>query len=311
VSISYDSSGYFYAGLQLDLPTWIVPDAGSCAFGSEGSISNSSADSPGQSEIEQLWFEGIFSNGSPLCADDQSLFIDGDGAEAVSSSVSSGPGATWEDSNGNGYYDGGDTIVVTGHVYVGAQNAGGSGGGGGGLPPDDSTSIPGPTGDVVSEIPGDEPHTTSCVETTFATPNVSLQNVNRAALAASNAIAQLNDENWEYSSIVFLYNGQVGFTEPYTEQHLDIVDLMGGFARLPDGAVVLAIVHNHPDFDDRPDGFPSTVDWGGYNATVNFHWARGIIIDSNMLLYIYTNADHHTRVYDRTDRHEFRNGCSL
>lgn len=166
-------------------------------------------------------------------------------------------GANWEDSNSNGFYDPGDTLLVFGSVFVGTYSGGVGGGGGGSLPPDNTTSIPGPTGETFSEIPGQEPLPTACVETTFKTQGVSLTDVNRAALAASNVIAGLADHRYEYSSIVFVHDGKVGFTEPYTDRLPDRVNFLGGISGVPTGAVILGIVHNHPDQRDVDDRTPS------------------------------------------------------
>lgn len=229
----------------------------------------------------------------------------------------------WSDENGNGYFDDGDIIIVTGHIFTAAYSSGaGGGGGGGGLGglQDDTISItPTTTGDEA--IPAAEPLPTPCVETTFATPNVSLTDANRAALAASNAIAGRNHERYEYSSIVFSHNGKVGFTEPYTNRSPDEADWMNPeiASRIPDGAVILGVVHNHPNRPFIDDSIPSGgdpsdgVDWQKYEIMVgsDLNLPRGISVDKNMLLYIYTNEDRKTRVYDKTDKQQTKPSCPL
>jgi len=168
-----------------------------------------------------------------------------------------------------------------------------------------------------------DPKDTPCVESTFSTPDVSLTEANRAALAASASIAALNDETYEYSSLVFTLNGYIGFTNPYTDGHFDDVNLLGSLASVPDGAVIIGTVHNHPDDPLMNDTIPSGggssgQDWSAYNQLVNFNndsnpqnLPRGITVDQNALLYIYSNEDGKTHVYDNTDKNETATSCSL
>ena len=219
-------------------------------------------------------------------------------------------------------YDAGDSIVITGYAMT-TSSAGGGGGGGGDwreLQSDSATITP----TDPDELRAAEPLPTPCVETTFATPGVSLTDVNRAALAASNAIAQQNDETYEYSSVVFFHNGMVGFTEPFTNRNPDEVDWINAeiTSNIPDGAVILAIVHSHPDERTVNDTIPSNRglidgyqdDWMMYNSMVSIAdgaLPRGITVDQNLLLYIYTDEDHKTRVYDKTDKGDSQPSCPL
>jgi hypothetical protein len=167
-----------------------------------------------------------------------------------------------------------------------------------------------------------EPLPTPCVE---ASPEgVDLIEMNRAALAASNAIAALNDENIEYSSIIWSLNGTVGWTTPYTGGFDTDVNLLGGIAQVPTGAVIVGIVHNHPD-GDADDRIPSGAgqengkDWTAYDQIINWNrdhssdhdLPRGITVDRSMLFYIYTDQDHKTHVYDKTDKNQTFASCSL
>lgn len=169
-----------------------------------------------------------------------------------------------------------------------------------------------------------EPLETPCVETVFET-GVSITDANRAALAASNQIAALNDETFEYSSIIYVLNGAVGFTSPYTDHLTDRVNWAGGIDAVPNGAVIIGIVHNHPDDPNVHDNIPSGagqadgIDWTSFDQLVNWNrdhdnahdLPRGITVDNNMLLYIYSNEDEKTHVYDKTDKGQTRPSCSL
>jgi hypothetical protein len=187
-------------------------------------------------------------------------------------------------------------------------------------------------GATISGIPADggggggypDAKPTPCVETTLSTSSASLAEANRAALAASTAIAALNDETYEYSSIIFTLNGYVGFTNPYTDHNTIGVNWVGGLASVPDGAVIIGIVHNHPDDPAMVSTIPSGSgsldgdDWRRYTELVNFNndsdprnLPRGITVDQNMLLYIYSNEDHLTHVYDNTDKNQTQTSCSL
>jgi hypothetical protein len=222
-------------------------------------------------------------------------------------------GGGWSDDNGNGYYDQGDDIIVTGYLLTVPYSGGGGSGGGGGNLGDDTASIS--PSEATDAIAAAEPKATPCVETTFVTPNVSLTDVNRAALAASNVISGLNHTNVEYSSIVFSLNGQVGFTEPYTDNREGEVNLLGSIGKVPAGATIMGIVHNHPAQFNVIDTYPSDPDWARYERIMDVSSSggleRGITADRNMLLYVFTNETGKTHVYDRTDKNSERTGCSL
>lgn len=201
-------------------------------------------------------------------------------------------------------------IIITGYYldYDSADSSWysyeiGSGGGGGGGDPQQV----------------EEPNDTPCVETTFnLATNVTTHDANRAALAASNTIAALDDETYEYSSIVWALNGTVGYTEPYSQGLTDEVNWVGGLDRVPDGAIIIGVVHNHPDDPVVNDTIPSGSgredgqDWSAYDQMVNYNgWPRSITVDSNMLVYIYSNEDSKTHVYDNTDKNQTSTSCSL
>jgi len=170
------------------------------------------------------------------------------------------------------------------------------------------------------------PNATPCVETTFATPNASLADANREALEASDEIAAKNDwDAYEYSSIVYVSNGVVGHTDVQTQHLADRVNWLGNLSQVPDGAVILGIVHSHPDLSGITDTIPSGGseggnDWIMYRTIVNFNsdrdtahdLPRGITVDPNMLLWIRSPEDpNKTYVYDNTDKSQDTPGCSL
>jgi hypothetical protein len=178
-------------------------------------------------------------------------------------------------------------------------SGGGGGGGGGGI---------GVGGPVAKQTP--------CVDTSFDSSDASLQAANNAALAASNSIAAQNDETFEYSSIVWSLNGQVGWTQPFTNHLTDQVNFLGGIGQVPSGAVILGIVHNHPDIPGINDTIPSPTaeggaDWQAYSQLQSWAGTRGITVDDNALLWIYSDEDGKTHVYDNTDRETQHTSCSL
>lgn len=187
------------------------------------------------------------------------------------------------------------------------------------LPNDPSPEYPGGGGGSGAGDPEPEANPTPCVETQPA--GVSLQAMNNAALAASNAIAAGNDEHWEYSSIIWSLNGSIGWTSPYTDHSPNGVNWLGGLSEVPAGAVIVGIVHNHPDlYNYVDDTIPSGLlnpgdDWPHYNQLTDQghppNFGRGITADVNLLLYVYTNQDNKTHVYDNTDKNQITPGCAL
>lgn len=223
----------------------------------------------------------------PLSRDDLLLIAGGNGSEfsVWGPDPEPDPWDWWDDDGPNYDYDPG---------YWG--NGGGSGG-----------------------DPEPEANPTPCVEASPA--GVSVQAINNAALAASNAIAAGDDEHFEYSSIIWSLNGTVGSTTPFTNGLSGQVNWFGGLSEVPAGATIVGIVHNHPHFnpsiDDRiPSGnlYPGD-DWPHYNQVTDQshppNFGRGITADANLLLYIYTNQDHKTHVYDNTDKNQITPGCAL
>jgi hypothetical protein len=97
---------------------------------------------------------------------------------------------------------------------------------------------------------------------------------------------------------------------------VDQIDWNAGIPSVPDGARILAILHNHPDDTMIDDRYPSPrseggTDWEAYEAVRSWGGTRGITVDQNLLMYIYTNEDRKTWVYDVTDKQTERTSCSL
>jgi hypothetical protein len=150
---------------------------------------------------------------------------------------------------------------------------------------------------------------TPCVETSFAN-GVSVDRVNNAAMSAAQAFNATGQQaNWEYGAFIYEYGGQVLYTPPFTNQSYDHVDF--STAALPDGAHVLAIIHNHPyqagDVDQRS---PSSADWSIYNQLAG-QTVGSKTFDANMLNYISTNQDGLTRPYDNTDKNDSSPTCGF
>ena len=160
---------------------------------------------------------------------------------------------------------------------------------------------------------------TPCV--TASPEGHSLAEINNVALVASNEIAALEDDRYEYGVFIYELDGRIYFTAPFTQNSEEDIDWNGGVASIPAGAHILAIVHNHPNKDGIDDRLPSRTnvmtgeegrDWASYDAIKNWSGSsRGITVDPNMLMYVYTNQDKATHVYDKNDRNTTRASCTL
>lgn len=154
---------------------------------------------------------------------------------------------------------------------------------------------------------------TDCVSTTLAS-GADLQQVNNHALAGGNEIAALRDHAYEYSVIVWSLNGVVGHTTPHTDRNAGLVNWLGNLDEVPTGAVIVGIVHNHPNLPGINDTIPSYHDggdWDQRDRLVEATLQRGITVDPNVLLYIQSNEDNKTRVYDKNDRDTRTRECAL
>lgn len=168
---------------------------------------------------------------------------------------------------------------------------------------------PGGEGGPYEEMPAAKD--TPCVS---ASPDGhSLAEINNIALHLSNEIAKLNDDDWEYGAVIYSLNGVIGFTGIVTQQNPERVNYP--MDQVPDGAIVLAVVHNHPAEFGVDDGYPSPHDWNTYERLGQpdsplLENGR-IAADPKMLIYVYTNEDHKTRVYDKDDKGQESNECAL
>jgi hypothetical protein len=200
----------------------------------------------------------------------------------------------------------GSPIIVRGHRYIPlsdifftySQVTGG--GTGGATPPP-----PAPP----------EPKDTPCVPTANAPTAASLHDVNQQALEASNEISHLNNSTFEYGSIIYVLNGVIGHTDPFTQKSTDSIDWNAGVAMVPNGATIVGILHNHPDEPGIDDTIPSPTaqgghDWEAYDSFLALN-TRGIHADPNLLMYIYSNEDNKTHVYDKGDRQTTHSSCTL
>lgn len=112
---------------------------------------------------------------------------------------------------------------------------------------DDETQPPPPTGgDPGTGVPagpggggeGAEPEEPGCVEA--APSSAALRDINNAAESAAAAMkAQAGWHAHEYSAIVFVSNGVIGVTSPYTDRRADDVNWLGALGEVPNGATAL------------------------------------------------------------------------
>jgi hypothetical protein len=221
--------------------------------------------------------------------------------------------AAFEDVDGDGKED--EPIVVKGGREVdddSGDDAGGDYGDG---------SYPGGTSGGGGWGGGEEvvAKETPCVEA--APSNVPLQQLNNDALKLSNEIATRNDEMWEYGAIFYLKDGVLQNTGVFGGGQPGDINWNLGFVLIANGAVIVAILHNHPDEPGVDDTIPSLDtmrnpgghDWRVFDnfLSVSDRNSQGISTDPNLLMYIYTNEDSKTRVYDKTDRNTTQKSCSL
>jgi len=218
-----------------------------------------------------------------------------------------------DDVDGDGEEDG--PITVTGRRNVSEGTDGDIGGNYG------AGFYPGTSGPGGSSVDGqtEQAKDTPCVEA--APSNVALQDLNNQVLKASNDIHAGNDEMWEYGVIFYLKDGRLQNTGIFGGDSPREINWNLGFARVPDGAIIVATLHNHPDDPNVDDRIPSMDtmqnpggnDWPAYDnfLSVADRNSRGITTDPNLLMYIFTNEDSKTRVYDKTDHNTTHPSCTL
>jgi hypothetical protein len=219
----------------------------------------------------------------------------------------------WVDKNGNGQWDEGEEIVVTGQekedelgddsdwaYFWSGDGTGGSGDGGEG----GGASLP-----VAKDTP--------CVS--FAPSGVSLQDLNNLALAESIKIGAYSNQRIEYGAILYLSGGTLHSTGIFTSGMEGEIDWNLGLRNIPSGSIIVGTLHSHPDIAGITDTIPSYTnildgttgtDWLAYSAIVALNW-HGITSDPNMLMYIYSKEDSKTHVYDKSDRNTTHPSCSL
>ncbi|HEX8191624.1 MAG TPA: hypothetical protein VF552_01870 [Allosphingosinicella sp.] len=211
---------------------------------------------------------------------------------------------------GGGLVTWGPDIFVTGWDPITGGGGGDGGGGGsddeGGYTMDDRPNPEtGGTGTGDFSVPKDTP----CVS---ASPDgINLSDLNRVALALSRDIAAQNDDEWEYGAVIYALNGEIRATSVVTQQNPDGV--VYPFHQIPSGAVVLALVQNHPEEPTVKDSIPSSPDWRTYERLLagELRVPDGVSVDPKLLMYVYTNEDWKTRVYDKNDVDTGIKSCSL
>jgi hypothetical protein len=165
-------------------------------------------------------------------------------------------------------------------------------GGGGGYPPPPPPTYP------------------PCVEA--APVGYNPQDVLNAAKAAAAEMEAANDENQEYSSFIYSLNGQVYHTTLHTDGHFG--DITWTTNDLPAGAHILGMIHNHPD-DGTEQRMLSGDDWNAYNtlenAQANGTMPNGITMDTNALMFLYSDSDSGLRAYDKTDKNDTSPSCTI
>jgi hypothetical protein len=211
------------------------------------------------------------------------------------------------------------TVVVTGPSWQPDwswlwSTGGGSGGGG----------DPGGNGGSGGGETAPEALPTPCVE---ASPGgVALQSLNNMALAMTNKIASEHADysTYEFGVILYTLNGELASTPVFSSHSDSEINWNLGVDMLPNGAVIVGILHNHPDEPGIDDTIPSLNtmqhpgghDWQAFDSflTVSDRNSRGITTDPNMLMYIMAHESGDplkTYVYDKTDKNTTHHSCSL
>lgn len=123
-----------------------------------------------------------------------------------------------------------ETIVVTGTRLKITRDSGGGGWLGyleeafDGEPHPTLSPEPSGGGGPYEEMPAAKE--TPCV--TASLDGYSLAEINNVALVASNYIAALNDERYEYGVFIYELNGQIHYTAPFTQNMEEDIDWNGG-----------------------------------------------------------------------------------
>lgn len=258
----------------------------------------------GTGATEGDWRKNLFVTTAP-----EALVVPGDDDPLTSIELTSTESTSTEDE-----YDGGEIIVTGTRPKTYDPGTGGDPGTG---TPGDGDGGGGESGGDSGEPSSDDP---GCVEA--APSGAPLSDINAAAKAAATAMQGKNDWNaYEYSAIIYISNGLVGVTTPYTDGLPDAVNWLGHLSEVPDGATIVGIVHSHPDHTAARDtipsgsGYNSGDDWDMYDRMIGFGdngLPRGIKVDENMLLYITSDEDGgKVHAYDNTDKNQTTSSCPL
>ncbi len=123
-----------------------------------------------------------------------------------------------------------------------------------------------------------------------------------------NGNPNIDSSKYEYGAMIYELNGQIGYGNITTNNSAGFVNISS--AGVPDGARIVAYIHNHPDQGGIDDRVPSSDDWDHRRDLVNeTNLPRGITIDPNLLIALYSNEDDKTRIYDKNDRNTNTPSC--
>lgn len=125
---------------------------------------------------------------------------------------------------------------------------------------------------------------------------------------------QIDSSRFEYGVAIYEINGQIGYGDITTNNSPDYVNILT--RGVPDGARIIGYMHNHPDQPGIDDRVPSSGygrDWDRYDNLVSSGAAlsRGITVDANLLLVLYTNQDDKMRIYDKNDKNTSSASCAI
>ncbi len=122
----------------------------------------------------------------------------------------------------------------------------------------------------------------------------------------------IDSSSYEYSVLIYEFNGTYGYGNINTNNSSDHVNAVTN--GVPDGARIIAWMHSHPD-NSIDVGVPSRHpggDWDEYRDLVNQgSLSRGITVDPNLLLVLYSSDDEKTRIYDKNDRTATTPSCAI
>lgn len=196
-----------------------------------------------------------------------------------------------------------DEIVVTGGGgwtdYSDYYDSGDYGGGGGGDQGD-------ATDDDIPDCVTDSPSITD--EKMFMDVVQRLTDEIRGLYNDVEGNEDIDSSRYEYGAFIYEYNGQIGYGNITTNNSDEYVNITS--AGVPDGARIVAYFHNHPDQSGIDDRVPSSDDWDNRRDLLSeTNLPRGITIDQNLLLVVYSNEDDKSRIYDKNDEYTNTPSC--